>query len=153
MKRANMAGALGLALLATLTLTCTRAPKADYPAAPVPFTDVHLTDAFWAPKIETNRTTTIPFIFGKCEETGRIDHFAIAGGLMKGTYKGERYNDTDIYKTLEGASYSLAVHPDPKLDDYLDSLIVKIKAAQEPDGYLFTARTVDPLHPQPGIGP
>ncbi|MHB8093928.1 MAG: glycoside hydrolase family 127 protein [Candidatus Aminicenantales bacterium] len=141
-------------ILSAAVLTAAPVPAGkDYARKPVPFTEVKLTDAFWAPKIETNRTTTIPFIFGKCEETGRIDHFAIAGGLMKGTYKGERYNDTDIYKTLEGASYSLAVHPDPKLDAYCDSLIVKIKAAQEPDGYLFTARTVDPLHPQPGIGP
>ena len=88
----------------------------DYPIAPVPFTAVRLTDAFWAPRIETNRTVTIPAIFRKCEETGRIDNFAIAGGLIKGEYKGERYNDTDVYKTIEGASYSLMVHPDPELD-------------------------------------
>jgi len=124
----------------------------DYPLRPVPFTQVKVTDAFWAPRIETNRAVTIPFIFKKCEETGRIDNFTIAGGLMKGTYKGERYNDTDVYKTIEGASYSLAVHPDPGLDAYLDALIAKIEAAQEPDGYLFTARTADPIHPQPGIG-
>ncbi|MGZ5495606.1 MAG: beta-L-arabinofuranosidase domain-containing protein, partial [Candidatus Aminicenantales bacterium] len=74
------------------------------PIKPVLFTAVKLTDAFWAPRIETNRTVTIPAIFKKCEETGRIDNFAIAGGLMKGEYKGERYNDTDVYKTIEGAS-------------------------------------------------
>ena len=79
----------------------------------MPFTAVHLTDAFWAPRIETNRIVTIPAIFKKCEETGRIDNFAIAGGLMKGEYKGERFNDTDVYKTIEGASYSLMVHPRP----------------------------------------
>ena len=124
----------------------------DYPRKPVPFTQVKVTDAFWAPRIETNRAVTIPLIFKKCEETGRIDNFAIAGGLMKGKYKGQRYNDTDVYKTVEGASYSLAVHPDAGLDAYIDALIAKIAAAQEPDGYLFTARTTDPTHPQPGIG-
>jgi len=136
-------------------LMAVRSPAAgakDYSRKPVPFTRVKVTDAFWAPRIETNRAVTIPFIFKKCEETGRVDNFAIAGGLMKGKYKGERYNDTDVYKTIEGASYSLAVYPDAGLDAYLDELIVKIAAAQEPDGYLFTARTADPTHPQPGIG-
>ena len=118
--------------------------KKDYPITPVPFTAVKVTDGFWAPRIETNRTVTIPAIFKKCEETGRIDNFAIAGGLMKGEYKGERYNDTDVYKTIEGASYSLMVHPDPELDRYLDGVIAKIAAAQEPDGYLFTPRTASP---------
>ncbi len=125
----------------------------DYPIAPVPFTAVRLTDAFWAPRIETNRTVTIPAILRKCEETGRIDNFAIAGGLVKGEYRGERYNDTDVYKTIEGASYSLMVHPDPELDRGLDGIIAKIAAAQEPDGYLYTARTASPGKIQPGTGP
>ncbi len=124
----------------------------DYPITPVPFTAVRVTDAFWAPRIETNRTVTIPAIFKKCEETGRIDNFAIAGGLMKGEYKGERYNDTDVYKTVEGASYSLMVHPDAELDRYLDGVIAKIAAAQEPDGYLYTPRTASPGKVQPGTG-
>lgn len=129
------------------------APKADYPAKPVPFTKVKVADSFWRPRIETNRAETLPFLFKKNEETGRLDNFAIAGGLMNGRYRGERYNDTDVYKPIEGASYSLMVHPDPELDKALDSVISKIAAAQEPDGYLFTARTCDPAHPQPGIGP
>jgi DUF1680 family protein len=77
--------------------------KKNYPITPIPFTAVKVTDGFWAPRIETNRTVTIPAIFKKCEETGRIDNFAFAGGLLKGEYKGERYNDTDVYKTIEGA--------------------------------------------------
>jgi DUF1680 family protein len=127
--------------------------RKDYPIAPVPFTKVKVSDGFWLPRIETNRAVTLPFLFGKNEETGRLDNFAIAGGLMEGTYRGERYNDTDVYKPIEGASYSLMVHPDPELDRTLDEMIAKIAAAQEPDGYLFTARTCDPAHPQPGIGP
>ncbi|MBC8468388.1 MAG: glycoside hydrolase family 127 protein, partial [Planctomycetes bacterium] len=116
-------------------------PK-DYPIGPVPFTDVELTDDFWAPRIETNRKVSIPYAFRKCEETGRIDNFAIAGGLMKGEHRANYpFDDTDPYKILEGASYSLDVRPDRKLDRYLDVLIVKIAAAQEDDGYLFTCRT------------
>ena len=87
----------------------------DYPFQPVPFTDVHLTDAFWAPRIETNRTVTIPVCFRRCEETGRIDNFRKAAGQMEGPYEGRYYNDSDVYKVIEGAAYSLALHPDPEL--------------------------------------
>jgi len=114
----------------------------DYPIRPIPFTDVELTDGFWAPRIETNRKVSIPYAFGKCEETGRIDNFAIAGGLMEGEHRANYpFDDTDPYKILEGAAYSLSVHPNAKLNKYLDELIVKIAAAQEDDGYLFTCRT------------
>jgi len=117
-------------------------PKRDYPIAPVPFTEVKLADEFWSRRIETNRKVSIPYAFGKCEENGRMDNFAIAGGLKKGEHRGNYpFDDTDPYKILEGASYSLSVHPDAKLDKYLDDLIVKIAAAQEDDGYLFTCRT------------
>lgn len=145
---------LGMIQIGGLALAVTADPPTtkEYPITPVPFTQVKVTDGFWLPRIETNRTVTLPFLFQKNEETGRLDNFAIAGGLMKGTYRGERYNDTDVYKPIEGASYSLMVHPDPELERALDGMIVKIAAAQEPDGYLFTARTCDPAHPQPGIG-
>ncbi len=114
----------------------------DYPIRPVPFTAVHLSDSFWLPRIETNRKVTIPYAFEQCEKTGRIDNFAIAGGLKKGKHRGDfPFDDTDPYKILEGASYTLSVHPDPKLETYLDDLIVKIAAAQEDDGYLYTCRT------------
>jgi DUF1680 family protein len=140
------------AVLAVVCISAAAVEEKDYPITPVPFTAVRITDGFWAPRIETNRRVTIPAIFRKCEETGRIDNFAIAGGLLEGEYKGERYNDTDVYKTIEGASYSLMVHPDPELDRYLDSVIAKIAAAQEPDGYLYTPRTASPKKLQPGIG-
>ncbi len=117
-------------------------PSKDYPIQPVPFTLVKVTDKFWAARIETNRKVSIPYAFGKCEKTGRIDNFAIAGGLKEGEHRGGfPFDDTDPYKILEGASYSLSVHPDAKLKKYLDELIVKIAAAQEDDGYLYTART------------
>ncbi len=116
----------------------------DYPIKPVPFTAVHINDGFWNPRLETNRRVTIPYNFEKCEETGRIKNFAIAGGLEKGEFEGIFFNDSDVYKVIEGASYSLQVHDDPQLKAYLDDLIAKIAAAQEADGYLYTNRTIDP---------
>ena len=108
----------------------------------VPFTQVHLNDGFWSPRIETNRTVSIPSAFHECEMNGRFDNFAIAAGLMKGEHKGDfSFDDTDPYKVIEGASYSLAVHYDAKLDHYLDSVINIIAKAQEPDGYLTTCVT------------
>lgn len=108
----------------------------------VPFTDVHFTDEFWLPRMEINRTVSIPSAFHQCEINGRFDNFALAGGLIKGEHKGDfSFDDTDPYKIIEGASYSLAVKYDPKLDAYLDSVITLIAAAQEPDGYLTTCVT------------
>lgn len=113
-----------------------------FPAQPVPFTSVSVEDEFWKPRIETNRTVSIPSAFKKCEETGRMDNFALAGGLIKGEHKGDYpFDDTDPYKIIEGASYSLAVHYDKKLDEYVDGVIRLIAAAQEKDGYLYTCRT------------
>ena len=77
---------------------------------------VRVNDVFWAPRIETNRTTTIPHDFEMCEKTGRIANFEVAGGLKKGEFKGIHYDDSDVYKVIEGASYSLTTHPDPELD-------------------------------------
>ncbi len=114
--------------------------------------DIRITDNFWSPKISLNRSTTIPYVFRQCEETGRIDNFAIAGGLKKGKHTGERYNDSDVFKIIEGACYSLMETPDPALRHYVDSLVTLIAAAQEDDGYLYTTRTIDPVNMAPGAG-
>ncbi len=141
-----------------LMLAPVAAQQRDYPVKPVPFTAVHVDDGFWAPRIEINRTVTIPFAFGKEEETGRIDNFIRAAKALHGEplenkkYPPYPFDDTDVYKVIEGASYTLSVHPDPKLDAYLDALIAKIGAAQEKDGYLYTARTINPLEPHPWSG-
>jgi DUF1680 family protein len=134
---------IGVGVFILFLLGCQTAHKPrDYPFQPVPFTAVKIVDDFWAPRIETNRTVTIPHAFQKCEETGRVDNFAIAGGQKQGEQKGiYPFDDTDIYKTLEGASYALMVEPDPEMDKYLDDLIALIAAAQEEDGYVYTART------------
>lgn len=125
-----------------LLLVACEQPKMQAPLNPVPFTAVKITDQFWAPKIETNRTVSIPSAFKKSEETGRMANFALAGGLIEGEHQGDfPFDDTDLYKILEGASYTLAVSYDAELDHYLDSLIVLVSAAQEDDGYLYTCIT------------
>ena len=117
-------------------------PETDYPIQPVSSKQVELTDNFWSKRIETNREVTIPYCFRKCEETHRIANFEVAGGLIEGTFEGIRYNDSDVFKIMEGAAYSLQQKYDPQLDKYLDDLIAKIAAAQEDDGYLYTIRTI-----------
>ncbi|WP_019670542.1 glycoside hydrolase family 127 protein [Eudoraea adriatica] len=124
----------------------------DYPIQPVPFTSVQIEDQFWTPRLETNRQVTLPYNFKKCEETGRIRNFAIAGGLEEGEFEGIYFNDSDVFKVIEGASYSLQVHDDPELKSYLDDLIAKIAAAQEEDGYLYTNRSIDPEKAADGGG-
>src|SRR5512142_2063754 len=84
----------------------------DYPVRPVPFTAVHVQDDFWSPRMETNRITTVWYDFKKCEETGRIDNFAKAGKLLPGDFRGTPFDDSDVYKVIEGAAYTLALHPD-----------------------------------------
>jgi len=145
---------LGLPVLGSQT----PAQKPDYPFQPVPFTSIHLNDVFWAPRIETNRTTTIPVAFQQCERTQRVYHFERAAQALRGEPledtkpPGYPFDDTDLYKVIEGASYTLSVHPDPKLDAYVDGLIAKIAAAQEPDGYLYTTRTINPANPHRWAG-
>ncbi|HEY3391660.1 MAG TPA: beta-L-arabinofuranosidase domain-containing protein [Lacipirellulaceae bacterium] len=112
----------------------------DYPIRPVPAHQVHFDDGFWAPRIDVNRTATIPFSFQMCEETGRIENFKVAGGLSGGKWMGlAGYNDSDVFKIMEGAAYSLMTHSDEKLAAYLSELIDFVAAAQEDDGYLYTA--------------
>ncbi|MBW1819830.1 MAG: glycoside hydrolase family 127 protein, partial [Deltaproteobacteria bacterium] len=139
-------------LLMTTGFSCKSSPP-DYPIQPVPFTEVQVDDAFWLPRIETNRTVTIPFAMNKNVETNRVNNLAIAAGRTEGQYEGRRFNDTDVYKVIEGAAYSLSVHPDPDLERQVDELIELIAAAQEEDGYLYAARTADPDNPAPGAGP
>jgi DUF1680 family protein len=130
----------------------------DYPVQPVPFTAVRLDDGFWAPRIEINRAVSVPSAFEHCERTGRVGNFARAAAALRGeaiedrTPPGYPFDDSDVYKVIEAASYTLGVHPDPALDAYVDRLVATIAAAQEPDGYLYTARTIDPRHPHPWAG-
>jgi DUF1680 family protein len=149
-------GAIGGSIICVVPAAQSRP---DYPITPVPFTAVKLTDTFWAPRIEINRTTSIPSAFEQCELTGRVALFDRAAAVLRGETNvdkrppGYPFDESDIYKVIEGASYSLSVTPDPKLEAYVDGLIAKIAAAQEPDGYLYTTRTIDPKNPHRWAGP
>ncbi|MCF2516684.1 glycoside hydrolase family 127 protein [Dyadobacter sp. CY351] len=109
----------------------------------VPLKNVKTKQGFWHTRVEAAREVTVPHALQQCEESGRIDNFAVAGGLKKGKFEGVRFNDSDVFKVVEGASYVLQNQYDPKLDHYLDSLITLFAAAQEPDGYLYTIRTIN----------
>ena len=146
------------AVAMALGLSAQSQSRPDYPIKPVPFTAVHLDDEFWAPRIEINRTASIPSAFAQCELTGRVALFDRAAAVLRGEANVDRrppgypFDETDLYKVIEGASYSLSVTADPKLDAYVDGLIAKIAAAQEPDGYLYTTRTIDPASPHRWAG-
>ena len=152
---------LSAAALVILSSACTKNGNASegYPITPVPFTAVKVNDGFWGQRLRASRETTIPLAFSKCEETGRYDNFVKAKQQMDADHNlgfrvgGFSFDDTDVYKTIEGASYILQTYPDPKLKAYIDSVLVIVAAAQEPDGYLYTARTMNPEHPHNWAGP
>jgi uncharacterized protein len=144
---------LAVLVLLTTTLAFTAQPRPNETIAQVPLRSVRLLEGFWQQRLEINRTVTIPHIMRQNDATGRVANFARAARRATGPYEGRRFNDTDVYKAIEAASYSLIAHPDPVLERQLDDLIAAIAAAQEPDGYLYPARTIDPKNPAPGAGP
>jgi len=146
-------------ILCSLSFSHAVAQK-GYPITPVPFTSVKVTPGtFWGQRLEASRTVTIPLAFSKCESEGRYKNFENAAAHMADPSKvfkvngvGYSFDDTDPYKTLEGAAYILQTYPDKKLEAYCDSVIDIIASAQEPDGYLYTARTQNPADPHHWAG-
>lgn len=147
--------------LTALLLAATALTAADYPVQPVPFTAVRITGGFWQPRQEANRAVTVPYAFQQCEDTKRIKNFDLAAEVMKRRAAGETsfqhkpptvypFDDSDLFKAIEGAAFALSVKPDPALDQRLDGYIARIAAAQEPDGYLYTWRTMHPDSPAHG---
>jgi len=119
--------------------TSTLSAADGYPIDTPGLHNVKLTDGFWADRVATNRKATVWHDFEMCERTGRIENFVNAA-KGEGEYHGRWYNDSDVFKVMEGAAYVLAHEKAPKLRQYLDDLIDKVAAAQEPDGYLYTPR-------------
>ena len=130
----------------------------DYPVQPVPFTAVRVTGGFWQVRQEVNRTVTVPFGLQQCEETFRLRNFDLAAETMRRRAAGEKtfqnkpatiypFDDSDVYKVIEGAAYTLSTTPDAALEAKVDACIARIAAAQEPDGYLYTFRTMHPDTP------
>jgi len=126
----------------------------DYPIRSVPLTAVKLEPGCLGDRVRVNQECSIPHVFRHCHTSGRIDNFDMASGVLKGYFQGLRFNDSDVFKTIEAAAYCLLVRRDPEMESRLDILIEKIAGAQESDGYLFSARTaVDPLNIPDSIGP
>ena len=113
----------------------------DYPIAPAVMTNVTVTGGFWLPRFETNRLVTVKTDFANCEKA-RIPNFRNAAAHKWGSFKGIPFDDSDVYKVIEGAAYTLATHPDAALEAYVDGVNEAIAGAQERDGYLYTARTL-----------
>ena len=155
-------------IMCCLTLVMTMQAKKEatrtngYPITQVPFTAVKVTpNTFWGDRIRAAREVTIPLAFQKCEETHRYENFKMAAYTLQhpgheglstpkwdvAKFMGFSFDDTDVYKTIEGASYVLQTYPDAKLKQYIDSVLDIVAAAQESDGYLYTARTINPEHP------
>ncbi|HPP75324.1 MAG TPA: glycoside hydrolase family 127 protein, partial [Armatimonadota bacterium] len=104
--------------------------------APVTVKQVRINDSFWSPKRETNRTASIPHSIKMLYDVGYIRNFELAAQGKREGYSGPIFMDSDAYKVIEAAAYSLATHPDPQLEKQIDEIIDKIAAAQMQDGYL-----------------
>ncbi|MGD0782086.1 MAG: beta-L-arabinofuranosidase domain-containing protein [Candidatus Aminicenantales bacterium] len=142
-----------------LALGCAAALAApDYPVKDVPLTAVKFVGGFWGARQATDLAVTIGHEIKECEDTNRIRNFELAAAALKGVKDGKfatsyAFDDSDVYKVIEAASYALMLKPDPALEKKLDEWIAKIAAAQEPDGYLYTARTINPAKPLRMSGP
>lgn len=128
-----------------------------YPHTPVAFTSVKIApNTFWGDRIKAAREVTIPLAFSKCETEGRYSNFVKAAHPSDDydvrTFMSFSFDDTDVYKTIEGASYLLQTYPDKRIEQYIDSVLDIVAAAQEKDGYLYTARTINPKKPHPWAG-
>ena len=144
---------LELAVAVSLSAGAQTKGSHGYPITPVPFTKVKVTDSFWGQRLKASRDVTIPLAFSKCEETGRYTNFEKAANPSDSyEVKGYSFDDTDVYKTIEGASYSLQTYPNKKLVHYIDSVLDIVAKAQEKDGYLYTSRTMNPKHPHEWAG-
>ncbi len=137
---------------------CASKPVSDYPVADVPLTSVKLDGGFWGGRQATDIAVSIDHQMKQNELTGRIKNFELAAAALRGETGGKfasryAFDDSDVYKTIEAAAYVLMLKPNPELDKKLDEWIAKIAAAQEPDGYLYTARTIDPKKPHAMAGP
>ncbi|MBW6534264.1 MAG: glycoside hydrolase family 127 protein [Mariniphaga sp.] len=132
-----------ISVIALFLFSCSKRKTNEYLISPVPFTQVTVEDDFWSNRIKTNHDVTIPIAIQKSDETGRIDNFAIAGGLQEGVFCSPYpFDDSDVFKIIEGAAYSIQMFPDEQMEKTIDSLIYLIGEAQEDDGYLFTNRTI-----------
>jgi hypothetical protein len=119
----------------------THSPSAQL--RPVPINAVTLTDEFWKPRRSLTRELTLKAQFAHLEDTGRLDNFRRAAGDLQCEFRGIYFNDSDVYKWLEGACWALADTHDSELADMVQGVAELIERAQAPDGYLNTYFTFD----------
>ena len=151
----------------TMAQKNTKVLSNGYPFTQVPFTSVKISqNTFWGARLKAAREVTVPLAFSKCQSEHRYKNFEMAAYTLQhpnhvgldtpewdvSKIMGYSFDDTDVYKTIEGASYILQTYPDKKLKAYIDSVLDVVGAAQEPDGYLYTARTINPKHPHQWSG-
>jgi len=144
-KKNGVAIVLGFLLLAGLSWLQAESSgvKKDYGIKSSKLAAVNFKDDFWQKRIDTDIKVTISHVFKQIEQTGRLKNFELASPQGQGDFcSNYPFDDSDVYKTIEAASYSLMLHPDPELVKYLDKVISKIAAAQEKDGYIYTARAI-----------
>ena len=154
-------------LMAVMPVMAQKTPASYYPYGQVSFTNVKIMpNSFWGARLKAAREVTIPLAFSKCKSEHRYRNFEMAAYTLQHPnhpgldtpewdvrrIMGFSFDDTDVYKTIEGASYILQAYPDKTLKAYVDSVLNIVAAAQEPDGYLYTARTINPKHPHPWAG-
>ncbi len=113
-----------------------------YPVTPVPFTEVQLKDGFWKNWVTLVGTKFLPHNLKYCESEGKIDNFRVVCGKKEGKHKGACFEDSDVYKVIEGAGYWLALTKDPVIETQVDEIIDLIACSQQPDGYLNTYFTL-----------
>lgn len=146
-----------VAAVMTLPAMAQKTSDYGYPFTQVPFTSVRIApNTFWGDRLKAAREVTVPLAFSKCKSEGRYDNFVKAARPDEkydvSKFMGFSFDDTDVYKTIEGASYILQTYPDKRLKAYIDSVLDVVGAAQEPDGYLYTARTINPKKPHKWSG-
>ena len=130
-------------LLMTLAIvSCSPKQESLKRIDPVPFSEVKIRDGFWSPRLDAHKDVTLAVCIDQIEnQTGRIRNFENAA-RGEGTHSGIYYDDSDVYKALEGMAYALQNHPDPELEAKCDEWIDKFAAAQQEDGYINTFYTL-----------
>jgi len=111
------------------------------PLHPVPFTEVNA-EGFWRYWIDLTPRAILPHCVSHCTMEGKLGNFLVASGAQQGKHRGACWEDSDVYKVIEGAAYCLAIKPDAELQAQFDGIIDTIVAAQQPDGYLNTYFTL-----------
>jgi len=116
----------------------------DFKSEPVDFSKVKISDSFWSPRLRAYYDKTLFTCIAQMRDsTKRISNFEKAAGLKEGSHEGIFFDDSDVYKAMEGMAYSLSIRQNKEIEDLLDYWIDLIARSQQPDGYLNTYYTLN----------